>query len=51
MRDDEIFVDKDYPCDACGQKDSCDGWEAQFCCDLCRYSGLEHCEDCDPFDI
>ena len=45
------FYDNDYPCDNCPQSEYCDGWEAQFCCILCRYNGLENCEYCDPMDI
>jgi hypothetical protein len=41
-----------YPCDDCPTKDSCDGWEAQFCCTLCRWFGDNPpCEECDPMDI
>jgi hypothetical protein len=43
------------PCDDCGESDYCDMWEAQFCCELCRYMhGGEQppwCDDCDPWDI
>jgi len=41
----------DYPCDICPSADFCDGWEAHYCCKLCEYYGIEHCEDCDPMDI
>lgn len=42
----------DYPCSTCASKDSCDGWEAEFCCTLCRYYNDEpNCENCDPMDI
>ena len=27
------------PCDECPQQDACDGWEAHFCCDFCRWCG------------
>lgn len=40
-----------HPCTDCGWRDVCDGWEAQFCCELCMYLGIEHCDDCDPSDI
>lgn len=43
--------DDDYPCNDCGWKDSCDGWEARFCCTLCRYMGGGDCDDCNPMDI
>lgn len=42
----------DYPCDSCSDRDRCDGWEAQFCCTLCRYYNADpDCENCDPWDI
>lgn len=42
----------DYdPCENCPTFDTCDGWEAQFCCARCMALGLEHCDDCDPMDI
>ena len=44
-------VDEDYPCNGCSMNGYCDGWEMQFCCELCHYHGLEHCDDCDPMDI
>lgn len=41
-----------YPCSTCASKDSCDGWEAEFCCTLCHYYNDEpDCEKCDPMDI
>lgn len=40
-----------YPCDNCSKADYCDGWEAQFCCDLCHYNGGGNCDTCDPMDI
>lgn len=40
---------EDNPCDICDM--DCDYWEAQFCCRLCRYMGVENCDDCDPMDI
>ena len=45
--------DDGYPCDTCSSRDSCDGWEAKFCCELCNYlyDGNPDCEDCDPMDI
>lgn len=50
--DDELdYYDDDYPCNNCSQSEYCDGWEAQFCCALCRYNGFEHCDDCDPMNI
>lgn len=30
---------KDCLCDTCSDKDFCDGWEAMFCCILCRWQG------------
>lgn len=42
---------EEYPCDSCDQADFCDGWEAQFCCTLCQWSGYDDCENCDPYDI
>ena len=40
-----------YPCDSCPMADSCDVWEAKFCCTLCAYYGMQNCDDCDPNDI
>ncbi len=49
------MMDEESPCETCDRKDWCDGWEAQFCCDLCIWQndGKEPpwCEDCDPWDI
>lgn len=39
------------PCDTCIMYDSCDGWEARYCCALCRYLGNDNCDSCDPWDI
>lgn len=47
----EENFDDDYPCNDCPTKDWCDGWEAQFCCELCHYNGCEDCDNCDPMDI
>lgn len=44
----------DYiPCETCPERDSCDGWEAQFCCTLCRYQYGDNppCDICNPWDI
>lgn len=49
MSEREEQFEDDYPCNHCDQK--CDGWDAQFCCTLCRYNGLDDCENCDPWDI
>lgn len=43
--------DDDYPCDDCPMEQWCDGWEAMFCCVLCEYYGMKHCDTCDPWDI
>lgn len=40
-----------YPCDDCPRKDTCDTWDARYCCELCSYNGLEDCENCDTWDI
>lgn len=54
MYDDE---DEGYPCNTCAKRDSCDSWDAQFCCKLCAHINggvIEEsswCKDCDPFDI
>ena len=45
------YYDDNYSCDNCPDKDSCDGWEAQFCCRLCEYLGGRDCDECDPMDI
>jgi hypothetical protein len=39
------------PCETCDKAETCDGWEAAYCCALCIYNGAEHCEDCDSMDI
>ena len=39
------------PCDTCSSQDSCDCWEARYCCALCRWYGNEDCDNCDPMDI
>ena len=48
-----IRMNDEYPCDACDYKDSCDGWDAQFCCTLCMYLYGDNtpCNTCDPMDI
>ncbi len=45
-------LEDDYPCNTCATADSCDGWEARFCCTLCYYYNDEpDCDNCDPMDI
>lgn len=46
-------MDYDCPCDDCGERDMCDGWEAQFCCTRCQwmFGELTPCDDCNPADI
>ena len=39
------------PCENCPSQDTCDGWEARFCCTRCRAFGLEDCDNCDSWDI
>ena len=51
MTEDYTEYCDDYPCDKCPSRDTCDGWEAQFCCTLCEYHGGGDCENCDPMDI
>lgn len=51
MAEDYTEYNDDYPCDKCHSRDTCDGWEAQFCCTLCEYHGGVDCENCDPMDI
>lgn len=51
MADNEDYYDEEYPCDDCQNRDTCDGWEARFCCTLCHYNGLEDCDNCNPMDI
>lgn len=43
--------DDEYPCDNCQSKDTCDIWEARFCCTLCEYQNGGDCENCDSMDI
>jgi len=46
------ICEDDFPCTNCSDKDHCDGWEARFCCTLCRYDNADpDCDDCDPWDI
>lgn len=48
-------MDNEYPCNSCPSSDTCDGWEAQFCCTLCHYLYDDEdgppCDTCDPMDI
>lgn len=46
-------MDKDLPCCDCEKYEYCDGWDAQFCCKLCKYKYGEDtpCENCDTDDI
>lgn len=44
-------IDEVCPCDTCSLAESCDGWEAQFCCTLCNWYGGGDCENCDPMDV
>lgn len=48
------MMDDDSPCNDCPFFDSCDAWEAEFCCTLCEYYGSgneDDCDNCDKFDI
>lgn len=43
---------KQCPCDNCEK--GCDSWEAQYCCDLCRWQYGDNeppCDECDPWEI
>lgn len=52
MNGDEYVEADPCPCDDCPDFDRCDGWESQFCCELCIWSGGGwNCEECDPWDI
>lgn len=52
IQEDRVMPDDDYPCNACIDRDRCDGWEARFCCTLCRYDNADpDCDNCDPWDI
>lgn len=48
-------MEEECPCNSCEREAYCDGWESQFCCAFCLWSGAESCEDCDegcdPYDI
>ena len=48
---DDIYDDDPHPCYTCSSRDSCDGWDAQFCCKLCHWIGTTDCDNCDPMDI
>lgn len=42
----------DFPCDTCDMAESFDGWEARYCCTLCRYYNTDpDCDFCDSWDI
>ena len=42
----------DYdPCENRSTSDTCDVWEAHFCCARCMALGLDDCNNCDPMDI
>ena len=51
LDNDKVYYE--YPCSACYMADSCDGWEARFCCTRCEYDydGDPPCDDCDPGDL
>lgn len=50
INDDDYNEESDYPCDSCDYW--CDGWEAQYCCMLCRwYDDDPDCDSCDSWDI
>ena len=56
MIEEQEFLDyddmDDCPCNTCGMQDTCDGWEARFCCMRCRYFNEDpDCSNCDPMDI
>ena len=42
------YYDDDYPCDNCGWKDECDGWEALVCPTMKANYGID---DYDPWDV
>lgn len=49
---DEVPEYDEDPCTSCAWEDSCDVWEAQFCCARCRFLFDDpDCENCDPWDI
>lgn len=48
---DDIYDDDPCPCDTCASQDSCDGWDARYCCTLCQWHGMTDCDNCDPMDI
>lgn len=43
--------DEKCPCETCANKESCDGWDAAYCCILCDWLGGGDCENCDPWDL
>ena len=52
VMDEDNELETDYPCNSCARADSCDGWEAQYCCTLCLYyNDNPDCDNCDPMDI
>lgn len=52
MIGDEYLEFDPCPCDDCLDYDHCDGWEARFCCSICRWQCEEpDCESCNPWDI
>ena len=50
-KEENAEYDDEHPCYDCERADFCDGWEAQFCCALCKYHGGGDCDSCDPMDI
>lgn len=46
-------TEEDYPCKDCDY--DCDGWDAMYCCTLCRWDNggeePDYCDTCDPMDI
>lgn len=52
MTGEEYFDEDICPCDSCPSVDSCDGWEARFCCTYCYWMNeYPNCEDCNSLDI
>lgn len=44
--------DDEHPCVNCSSNDSCDAWDAGFCCILCHYYNEDpDCTSCDITDI
>lgn len=47
---DDIEISTEYPCNNCEYKSSCNSWDAQYCCKLCKYCKLNDCKNCSKYN-